>query len=302
MTTVIRANFSDLNNANFYKMAFGGYTEHPTVYDKIFNVKSSTRATEYVSAISGLGLPTVKVEGNDHDYDSPKQLYDGSVTHVSYAQGVRITKEAMDDDEYGVFTKLPTAMGRGFAQRVETEAANCFNNGFTTFTGADGVAMFSTVHPKNPDEATTYITNTPAAAADLSVASLKSAITAFENMTDERGLKFSQKAKTLLVPSDLKWTAMEILESALEPYIVENTKNVLNNSLSLVVWPYLSDADSWFMLGDKADHTLNFFWRTKFQVKRDSDFGSWDARYAAFMRFGLGVEKGWQGLYGVQGA
>lgn len=300
--TVIRANFADLNNANFYKMAFAGYTEHPTVYDKIFNVKSSTRKTEYVSAVSGLAMPNSKAEGNDIEYDDPKQLYDGSVTHVSYAQGVRITKEAMDDDEYNVFSRLPSAMGRGFAQRVETEAANCFNNGFTTFTGADGVAMFATTHPKNPDEATTYITNTPAAAADLSVASLKAALTAFENMTDERGLKFAQKAKMLIVPSDLKWTAMEILESALEPYVAENTKNVLANGLELVVWPYLTDADTFFLASDKANHTLNFWWRTKFTVKKDSDFNSWDARYAAFMRFGLGVEKGWQGLYGVQGA
>jgi phage major head subunit gpT-like protein len=208
----------------------------------------------------------------------------------------------MDDDEYSVFTKMPNSLGRGFAQRVETEAANCFNNGFTTFTGADGVAMFSTVHPKNPNESTTYITNTPAAAADLSVASLKAAITAFENQTDERGLKIAQRAKFLIVPADLDFTAQEILQSQLEPYIVENTKNVLNSRLTAVVWPFLTDADSWFMAADKADHTLNFWWRTKFTVKRDSDFNSWDARYAAFMRFGLGVEKGWLGLYGVQGA
>ena len=63
--TVIRANFGDLNNANFYKIAFQGYTDHPMVYDQIFNVKDSKRATEYISAVSGLALPDSKAEGAD---------------------------------------------------------------------------------------------------------------------------------------------------------------------------------------------------------------------------------------------
>lgn len=301
--TVIRANFSDLNNANFYRIAFEGYKDHPMVYDQIFNVKDSKRATEYISAVSGLAMPTAKAEGDDMGYDSPIQLYDGSVSHTTYAQGVRITREALEDDEYDILgERLFRALGRGFNQRVETSAAAVFNNGFTTFTGPDGVALFSTQHPKNPNEATTYISNRAATDADLSTTSLKAALTAFENQTDERGLKFNQTAKILLVPADLKWTAQEILSSALEPYVAENTKNVLNNSLRLIVWPFLTDADTWFLLGDKSDHNLNFFWRRKFNVKKDSDFDTDDAKYGASMRFSTYVEKGWLGTYGVAGA
>ena len=299
--TVIRANFGDLNNANFYKIAFQGYTEHPMVYDQIFNVKDSKRATEYISAVSGLGLPTTKAEGADMDYDTPIQLYDGSVSHTTYAQGVRLTRESMEDDEYNILgERLFSSLGRGFNQRVETQAAAFFNNGFSSQTGPDGVAVFSASHPKNPDEATTYISNI-ITAADLSTTSLKAALTAFENQTDERGLKFNQKAKYLLVAPDNKWTAQEILSSALEPYVAENTKNVLNNSLQLVVWPFLTDADSWFLLSEKSQHTLNFFWRRKFNVKRDNDFDSDDAKYGASMRFSVYCEKAWLGTLGVAG-
>ena len=300
--TVIRANFADLNNANFYKVAFQGYNEHPMVYDKIFNVKDSKRATEYISAVSGLALPESKAEGADMEYDTPIQLYDGSVSHTTYAQGVRLTMEAMQDDEYNILgERLFSSLGRGFNQRVETQAAAFFNNGFSSQTGPDGVAIFSASHPKNPDESTSYISNI-ITAADLSTTSLKAALTAFENQTDERGLKFNQKAKYLLVAPDNKWTAMEILQSALEPYVAENTKNVLNNSLQLIVWPFLTDADTWFLLSEKSQHTLNFFWRMKFTVRRDNDFDTWDAKYAAAMRFSVYCEKAWLGAYGVNGA
>lgn len=301
--TVVRANFADLNNSNFYKVAFQGYNEHPMVYDKIFNVKDSTRATEYISAVSGLAIPSSKNEGDDMLYDSPIQLYDGSVTHTTYAQGVRLTMEAMQDDQYNIMgERLFQSLGRGFNQRVETQAAAFFSDGFATQKGPDGSYIFSTTHPKNPDETSSYISNRASTDADLSTTSLKSALTAFENMTDERGLKFNQKAKYLLVPADLKWTAMEILQSALEPYVAENTKNVLNNSLELIVWPYLSVADDWFLLSDKSQHTMNFFWRMKFTVRRDNDFGTWDAKYGAAMRFSVYCEKAWQGAYGVNGA
>lgn len=302
--TVIRANFNDLNNANWYKVGFGGFKEYPELYSKVFNVKDSKRATEYVTAMSGVAMPSTKAEGSDMTYDDPKQLYDGSVSHTTYAQGIRLTMEALQDDEYNVLgEKLFRSMGRGFAQRVETEAWNVFNRAFTAgYTGPDGVVLCATTHPKNPDEATTYISNRLATDSDLSVSTLKTMLTNFKNMTDERALKFTQVPKYLIVPTDLEWTAKEILTSAQEPYVADNTNNVLQNSLELLVVPYLTDTDAWFIASDKADHTLNFFWRMKFTIDRDNDFDSRDAKYGAVMRFSTYWEKGWQGIYGTPGA
>lgn len=302
--TVIRANFPDLNNANLTDVAFQGYTDHPSLIDTIFNVESSNRATEYYSAVSGLALPTAKAEGTDMDYDAPIQLYDGSVTHTTVAQGVRLTMEAMADDEKGILgQRLFSSMGRGFGQYRETAGANVFNRAFNaSYTGPDGATLCSTTHPKNPDEATTYILNRPSTDVDLSVSSLKSALTTFRNMTDERGLRFMQTPKYLLVPSDLEWTAKEILGSALEPYVNDNTKNVLANSLQLLVWPFLTDTDAWFILSDKMGHTLTWYWRMKFTVKKDNDFDTWDAKYGAAMRLSTTWKIGWKGVYGTQGA
>jgi hypothetical protein len=64
---------------------------------------------------------------------------------------------------------------------------------------------------------------------------------------------------------------------------------------------YLTDTDAWFLLADKGDHTLNFWWRRQMTVRRDNDFDSWDAKYGAAMRFATGWEK-WHGTYGTEGA
>ena len=59
----------------------------------------------------------------------------------------------------------------------------------------------------------------------------------------------------LVVPPDLQWTAMELLESTYWPGEQSSNKlasNVLKGKLDLVVSPYLTDANDWFMLSTKG--------------------------------------------------
>jgi hypothetical protein len=302
--TVLRATAADLLNEQFYKIAFDEFNRHPDEYTHCFNMKTSQKDNEHVSAISGLPIAPTKTEGGDLTYYDPIQLYDGTYTHTTYAMGVRLTWEAMDDDQYAILgERLFRSLGNGFKQRVETVAANIFNNGFDTGAanlGPDSKPLFSTTHPRNPDDSTNH-SNHPAAAIDLTVSSLKAAITTFEKTLDERGLNVAIRPRFLLVPPDLDFTADEILQSALEPYIAENTKNVLaGRGLGKVMNHYLTDADAWFLLGEKGDHTLNFWWRRQLTVKRDTDFDSWDAKYGAAIRIAAGWEK-WHGTYGSPG-
>jgi phage major head subunit gpT-like protein len=258
--TVLRANVADLLNEQFYKIAFNEFNRHAEQYSQIFNVKTSGKNDEHVSAISGLPIAPTKTEGADMTYYDPIQLYDGTYTHTTYSMGVRLTWESMDDDQYGILgQRLFSSMGNGFKQRVETAGAGVFINGFQAsgYDGPDSVPLFSVSHPRNPDEASTVHANKPATDADLTVSSLKAGITNFEKTKDERGLNIQLRPRKLLIPVDLDFTADEILQSALEPYIAENTKNVLaGRGLGKVVNHYLTDPDAWFLLADKGDHTL----------------------------------------------
>ena len=298
----LRNNNADLLEEKFREIAFNNYDSHPDQYSKCFNVINSVKNNEHFSGISGLSQPGTKAEGSDMVYDDPIQLWDWTVTPVTYAQGYRLSMEALDDDQYGILgQKMFGSMGRGFKQKVEQTSADVFNNGFLTQLAADGVALFSASHTRNPEDATTH-SNHAATDADLSVASLKAAINVFEDTLDHRGLNLRLVPKVLLVPTEVRFTAEEILQSNLEPFVNENTTNVLRGEgLRAEVNNYLTDPDAWFLLSEKSDHELKFVWRKSFTVKRDSDFDSWDAKFGAVMRFTVGVGD-WRGTYGNPGA
>jgi len=298
----LRTTNPDLLEEKFREIAFNNFDQHADQYTSCYNVIYSQKNNEHFSSMSGLGMPGTKAEGSDMTYDDPVQLWDTTFTPITYAKGLRITMEAMDDDQYGILgERMFSTMGRGFKERVEQTAADVFNNGFTTQTASDGVALFSTSHTRNPDDATTH-SNRAGTDADLSVATLKAAITNFEDTRDHRGLHIRLMPSQLVVTTADRFTAEEILKSELQPYVTENQVNVLRSEgLTPVVNNYLTDADSWFLLANKSDHDLTFVWRKPFTVKRDSDFDSWDAKFGAVMRFDAGVID-WRGTYGVAGA
>jgi phage major head subunit gpT-like protein len=302
---IVRNNVLDLLEEKFRNIFFLSYDDKPEQYRNCFNVLTSVKNNEHMSGVSGLAMPGTKAEGSDMVYDDPEQLWDSTATHTTFAQGGRVTMEAMDDDQYGILgSRMFGSMGRGFRQRVDTNAANVFNDGFsggTSVTSADGVDVFSASHTRNPNDATTHA-NTPSTQADLSVSSLKAAIQNFEQTLDHRGLLLNIKPKTLLVPNELRFTAEEILQSQLEPHVAENTTNVLRGEgLAVSVNDYLTDADAWFLMADKSDHQFYFYWRKQPTFKRDSDFDSWDAKFGGVMRFSTLVQD-WRGSYGTSGA
>ena len=123
-----------------------------------------------------------------------------------------------------------------------------------------------------------------------------------EETTDDRGLLLAIKPKLLVVPPELKWTARELLGSKQKPYTADNEMNAfLDDDLTYFVWHYLTDDDAWFLLGDKEDHELNFFWRRKLDTEGDVDFDTGDLKFKAGMRFSVKWSD-WRGAYGSPGA
>jgi phage major head subunit gpT-like protein len=76
---------------------------------------------------------------------------------------------------------------------------------------------------------------------------------------DDRGKPLGIVPDLLVVPPDLQWTAMELLNSSFYPELVaaaagsqKLASNVLKGRLDLVVSPYLTDTDNWFLLSTKG--------------------------------------------------
>jgi hypothetical protein len=65
---------------------------------------------------------------------------------------------------------------------------------------------------------------------------------------------------------------------------------------------YLTDTDCWFLLAEKANTMLKFFWRVKMgALRRGTDFDSTNLKHLQRMRFSVGWSH-WMGTYGSSGA
>jgi len=72
--------------------------------------------------------------------------------------------------------------------------------------------------------------------------------------------------------------------------------------LQYFVAHYLTDTDAWFLLAEKGNHMLKFFWRVKLgALRRGTDFDSTNLKHLARMRFSVGYSH-WMGTYGSAGA
>jgi len=278
------------------------YNRRPIEYDRIYNVLDSKRNFEITNSVIGLGATPQKPEGTPVEFDQFQEGFEKRYDMVSFGLGYRITKEMFDDDLTGKIQQFPKALATSDTQTIEVVSANLFNNGFTDNTGGNGDPLFAADQTLKPGgTAANTLTNSSgvAVSADLALTSFEDAIVAFEDTNDERGLPLLQNAVTLVVPSKLRYTAKELIETPLKPNTSNNNINPVNDlDMKHMVWHYLTNTKNWFILGDT--HFVNFYWRMRPSFDSAMDFDTNDAKFKSTMRFDVG-HSDWRGVFGVQG-
>ena len=294
-----RSQFNKAVVPGLFSFMVSSFKEVPSFYQQVSSVKKSKRAYEESAYYAGLGLVPEKPEGEKIGYDNFIQGPTKRWVHKTFSVGVRITEEMIEDSLY---PDIPTEMG-DMTKELGRSARETINvlvhdayNGATKVAG-DGVAIFSASHAKLGGG--TYST-LAAVAADLSATSLKNAIIAMETTTDDRGKQQILRPTTLLVPPAVEWVARELLNSTHDPESANNAVNTLQaRNLKLVVDPYLTDDDDWFLLAEK--NPIITFMRRPVKFERDSEFETGDAKFKVSFRMSCEVNLP-LGLYKVSGA
>lgn len=300
---VVTGAFSQLLVPGLRKIFFQHLNERESEYGKIFNEETSSRAFEEDLELIGLGTMPAKSEGSAITYQDTRQGEKVRFTHVTYGYGFRVTREMMQDDQYGQIRKMPKELAKGGRNVREVTAFNVINNGFTTSFGfpknGTNEAVFNTAHTRLGGGT---LANRPTTDADLGQASLEAAIITFQTWTDEMGIPVVITPKWLLIHPDNMMVARELLGSTYKPYVGTNEINpLMKDGLEFIVGHYLTDSDAWFLFADKSDHGFTFFQREAMQFQNGDDFDTGDAKYKAFQRFSVGVNE-WRGSYGTVGA
>ena len=279
------------------EILFENFDAPSLTYPEVFNVRSSSRAYEETTGLTGFGQFSQKAEGSKVDYDTILQAYDKRFTHVTFAKGYQITMEAMDDDLDGAITNAAPALARAGRVSIETYIWNLFNLGFSTETTPDGIALFSASHPLVAGSTYSNLVS-----GDLSQANIETAINLFDNMVDDRGLPIEASFSKLVIPVELRWIAYEILKSQLRSDTANNTVNALNQiDLSVVMSKYLTGDDDWFIVSDPSQHRCLVYWRQEPVTDHTMDFDTGNMKSKMSYRLSRGAAD-WRNVVGGQGA
>ncbi len=225
------------------------------------------------TTVASFGLVPIKAEHADVAYDDLAQGYDKKYQADTYELAFQTSKEALDDEQEEVVSDAARALGSSMTFTYNTDHANLYNNGFSSTTGSpDGAVIFSTAHPLIGGG---NGSNTLATAADLSVQSMRDLLNVIADTVDDAGKLLHWRPKTLLVPQELSWLAKELVRSTERPDTSARAINAFrDDDLNVIVWPYLTDPDAWFLLAAPGDMNIRSYWREKPNVLHDWSFES----------------------------
>jgi len=294
-----------INTSSFAKALWPGvnawygkaYSEYPMEWTDLFDKYSSNKAWEEDVGTSGFGLASVKAEGAPITYDTERQAFITRYTHVVYASGFVVTREAFDDDLYDVIgQRRAQSLAFGMRQTKETIAANVYNRAFnTSYVGGDAATLVASAggggSSSHPNFAGGTWTNGPSAAVDLSEAALEQACLDIAAFTNDRGLKIAIMPQCLVLPYQLEFEATRILKAQDRVGTNLNDPNAIRMlgkfPKGMKLNHYLTDSDAWF-IRTNAPHGMKMFERRADSFDMDNDFDTENAKFKATFRCAFG--------------
>ena len=301
-----RGTFSELHDNTdrmVYTLLGKEWKEQKPIWRRIYNVKNSTKRSELVMTVTGVGDVPEKPEGAAYASDVIKKGYEKEFLHTEFGLMFEVTQTALEDDRTDVLSDH--AKWFMFSARVvqEKRAAIPFNNGFGSEQTPDGVSVFNSAHVlKNGGTARNIL----ATAADLSWTSLQQALVDWQRETKFEAGKFMLPVEDLVlyVPPELEFTAAKIVNSTLQPGVADNDLNTIKTlrNISVVKNVYLTDTDAWFLLAGNKSHGFCSYTRVPMSMEPAmTDPRTRNRMYPVRWRQAWGV-KWWQNSFGTAGA
>lgn len=284
------------------KLWFGKeYAKWPALWSQMFEDMDSDKAYEKLIEATGFGMARKKPEGASIEYDSD---YEGTInilTHIVWGLGYIVTREEIEDDLYAEVSKTRgKSLSFSINTTIETIHANVLNFGFTNsapYLGGDGVPLFSASHPTASGSQSNLMT-----AADFSETSLEDGLKQLAQFTNARGLKINPTAQKLIVSTADMFNAERVMGSPLRTSTANNDINATRSMGMIpggvVVNPYLTDLDAWFLKTNVPDGLVSLWRRRAGNLEKDNDFDTENAKAKSTVR----LVAGWGDYRGVLGS
>ena len=241
--------------------------------------------------------------------DRPKFRGRVRYIHTGFGLGYEITREAVEDEVYGVLNSQAAGnLARSMRESEEVTAHAVLNGAFSTILTYDGVSLINTAHL---GVSSLTFTNRASPDVDLSTTALKGSLERFMDLRTDRDLKINLMPTQVLVSIFGWFQALEILQTQVVTTTfaadgiesLEASNVVSRQGLMPMKSQYLTDADAWFTLIPKnsRSYPLQFFWRTT-----PDDVSGFEGReqlswFGIVARMSAGSTD-WRGIDGSSGA
>jgi hypothetical protein len=291
----------------FY-LGFSGGDRRTSMIPRLFGVRSTQLANEKVLGIGGIGSSGWNFEDTGRViYDEPTKGFEETFTPHEFAHGIVVERKLIDDNRISEALDASGNLGDSAFRVREKAAANVFINAFSSATsetlddygtdtvGADSVALCSDAHDTSPQNGDNLTNEGTLSLTEANVSTTRQLHMA---QVDMNGDLLNIMPDEILVPPELEDTALKILRSTQESASANNAINPQAGRFQVIVWHYLTDANSWFMLdsGLRRQH-LRWYDRIPLEFGREQDFDTFAAKWRAYMRFTLGWTD-WRFVYG----
>jgi len=202
--------------------------------------------------------------------------------------------------------RMSKELARAFRDMAQVQAATILNQATSTTNEEDiGAADESLLSATHALLGGGTIANRPASDTDISYAAIQNAIVNYHDLVDEQSLKVNLIPSLALVTSADQFKAQEIFGQEWKPNSADRDKNTVSgapgNQSTYMVNHYLTDADRWFLLASKSQHSLQFFWRERPGFDTGDDFDSKNIKVTGFARLSHS-HTDWRGTFGAPGA
>ena len=275
----VRANYGDLFDTTMLpvleELFRSELQQHPFRRDMLLKIVSTERDIWQSSELHDMPLLQQLNEGQDYSFQAPAAGANKTLKPVKYGLGFSISEEAVDDGKFNFIADAVAKLAKSARESQEIQAMNIFNNGFSSETTADGVALLSASHTL-PSGGT--IRNKLSADSDLSDSSLEQMLIDFETQfVGDSGIIYKIAPRYLVVHPSNKRLAKELIGSDLRATTVANGGNGITNvnnmnslkedGLVVVSSPHLTDTDAWFLTADPAQTGLRVIARKPIETK-----------------------------------
>ncbi len=252
-------------------------------------------------------------DGDDVPGSRRYKTYTTSVIYNNYGQSLDVTKNAIEDRDFGAELDEMKDLSIGANYSQDESGMQIFNGGFATTVRVngydmtwygDGKPLFSTIHPSVVPGASTQ-SNASSTGIRFGHDNLETAVLALELQKTDDGYAMGSAGKPqIVVAPALRREAKEETESILTPESAENAINVYQGAMDVAVSKFLATtfggSDTAWFLTIPSRHKL--YHEVRQAPRLDSDVNiknkvvtyTIDARWADFA-------KDWRQTWGSKG-